>query len=116
MGLLAQVTGWEQHGLAGLVIAALIAAFAYFYRDNAARYREIDNRHTSERAGWLAECRAERAELMAIHSKAWEESRADTRTYLAESTAATRSLDKAVRDLHIEIRTKRFTDSNDNTA
>ena len=108
--MLGQVVGWETYGPLGLVIATLLGAFSYLYRDKISRERELDERHTSERSEWRTEARQERTEILTMHKSQWEESRGDFKTALTENAKAVSALESAVRDLHIDVKAKRIAD------
>lgn len=102
------LTGWEIYGPLGLIMAALLSAFGYLYKDKVARERELDERHYKERKEWAEGCKAERTEIMTVHAKSWEESRADTKTVMQENIRAVNALEKAVIDLHVDVKARRL--------
>ena len=107
--ILAQtIAGWEVYGPLGLIMATLLSAFGFLYRDKVSRERELDTRHLEERKCWNAACKEERSEIMAVHTKAWEESRADLKEVLTENSRAVNALEIAVRDLHVDVKARRL--------
>lgn len=102
------LTGWEMYGPAGLIVATLLGAFGYLYRDKVARERELDDKHYRERKEWAESCKAERTEILTVHAKAWEESRQDTKVVMQENIRAVNALEKAVIDLHIDVKARRL--------
>ena len=105
--------GWETYGPLGLILASLLGAFGYLYKDKVARERELDTRHTTERSEWRESCKAERTEIMELHRNAWEESRADLKQVLGENSRAVNALESAVRDLHVDVKARRMRDLQD---
>lgn len=101
-------TALENYGPIGIMASIAIGALGWLYKDKVARERELDARHLEERKCWSQECKAERSEIMALHAKAWEESRADTKAVMAENIKAVNALEKAVIDLHIDVKARRM--------
>lgn len=111
MTIFGQVTvpgAWETYGPLGLIVSALLAAMGYLYRDKVTREREIDARHTTERAEWAEKCRAERETITTIHRQAWEEARADTKASNDRLAGVVGELTGAIRDLHIDVKARRM--------
>lgn len=100
--------GWETYGILGLVITSLLSGLGFLYRDKVKREREIDTRHTTERAEWAQKCREERETITTIHRQAWEEARADTRASNDRLATIVGELTGAIRDLHIDVKARRM--------
>lgn len=101
-------TMFSEYGPWGAALGILATALAWLYKDKVAREREIDTRHMEERKAWNTECRAERTEIMAVHTKAWEESRVDLKEALSNNARAVSALEVAVRDLHVDVKARRL--------
>ena len=108
MVILAQAGAWEMYGPLGLIVATLLSAMGFLYRDKVTRERELDLKHLKEREDWRKEHREERSEILTIHAKAWEESRADLKESHGQLSKVIGELTAAVQTVHVDMRAARI--------
>lgn len=106
--LLAQTGAWETYGPLGMIVAALLSAMGFLYRDKVTRERELDAKHLKEREDWRKEHREERSEILTIHAKAWEESRTDLKESHGQLSKVIGELTAAVQTVHVDMRAARL--------
>ncbi len=108
MVIFAQAGAWEMYGPLGLIVATLLSAMGFLYRDKVTRERELDAKHLKEREDWRKEHREERSEILTIHAKAWEESRTDLKESHGQLSKVIGELTAAVQTVHVDMRAARL--------